>query len=77
MEHEFYNGLSLGLMVIVAVKKFGPALAKYLDEGIDVSQNCDNIICKKLDDIIIFNVSVTYRNLKLNIIKAGMMISST
>lgn len=37
MEHEFYNGLSLGLMAIFAVKKFGPALAKYADEGIDVS----------------------------------------
>lgn len=35
MEHEFYNGLSLGIMVVVAVKKFGPMAAKYADAGID------------------------------------------
>lgn len=35
MEHEYYNGLSLGLMVIYAVKKFGPLVAKKMDEGID------------------------------------------
>ncbi|XP_063708547.1 ATP synthase subunit b, mitochondrial [Culicoides brevitarsis] len=35
MEHEFYNGLALGLMVIFAVKQFGPAVAKWADKEID------------------------------------------
>uniref|UniRef100_A0A336LPR7 E3 UFM1-protein ligase 1 homolog n=1 Tax=Culicoides sonorensis TaxID=179676 RepID=A0A336LPR7_CULSO len=35
MEHEFYNGISLAIMVIFAVKKLGPAIAKFADEGID------------------------------------------
>lgn len=37
MEHEYYNGISLAIMVIFAVKKLGPAAAKYADEEIDVS----------------------------------------
>lgn len=37
MEHEFYNGISLAIIVILAVKKMGPAAAKFADEGIDVS----------------------------------------
>ena len=37
MEHEYYNGISLGIMVIFAIKKFGPQVAKALDDGIDVS----------------------------------------
>lgn len=36
MEHEYYNGLSLAIMVIYAVKKFGPAVAAYCDKEIDV-----------------------------------------
>ncbi|KAL9692268.1 hypothetical protein quinque_015827 [Culex quinquefasciatus] len=35
MEHEYYNGLSLAIMVIYAVKKFGPAVAAYCDKEID------------------------------------------
>ncbi|XP_017780125.1 PREDICTED: ATP synthase subunit b, mitochondrial [Nicrophorus vespilloides] len=35
LEHEFYSGLSLALMCVVAVKKIGPGLAKYLDKEID------------------------------------------
>lgn len=35
MEHEYYNGISLGIMVIYAVKKFGPAVAAYCDKEID------------------------------------------
>ncbi|KAJ8684739.1 hypothetical protein QAD02_020532 [Eretmocerus hayati] len=34
-EHEFYSGLSLFMVLIVGIKKFGPAVAKYLDKGID------------------------------------------
>lgn len=35
MEHEYYNGLSLAIMVIYAVKKFGPSVAAYCDKEID------------------------------------------
>lgn len=35
MEHEYYNGLSLAIMVVFAVKKFGPSLAAYLDKEVD------------------------------------------
>uniref|UniRef100_A0A1Y9H2V7 ATP synthase subunit b n=1 Tax=Anopheles dirus TaxID=7168 RepID=A0A1Y9H2V7_9DIPT len=35
MEHEYYNGLSLAIMVVFAVKKFGPSLASYLDKEVD------------------------------------------
>uniref|UniRef100_U5EXN0 ATP synthase subunit b n=1 Tax=Corethrella appendiculata TaxID=1370023 RepID=U5EXN0_9DIPT len=35
MEHEYYGGLSLGIMCIFAVKKFGPSIAAYCDKEID------------------------------------------
>ncbi|KAH8369783.1 hypothetical protein KR093_000955, partial [Drosophila rubida] len=35
MEHEYYSGLSLGIMAVVAVKKLGPAVAKWADGEID------------------------------------------
>jgi len=35
MEHEYYSGLSLAIMAIVAVKKLGPAIAKWADSEID------------------------------------------
>ncbi|XP_073843143.1 ATP synthase subunit b, mitochondrial [Musca autumnalis] len=35
MEHEYYSGLSLAIMAIVAVKKLGPAAAKWADGEID------------------------------------------
>jgi F-type H+-transporting ATPase subunit b len=38
MEHEYYSGLSILLMVVYATKKFGPSLAAYLDKEVDVSQ---------------------------------------
>lgn len=37
MEHEYYSGLSIAIMVIFATKKFGPQLAAYLDKEVDVS----------------------------------------
>jgi hypothetical protein len=37
MEHEFYSGISILLMVIYATKKFGPSVAASLDKEIDVS----------------------------------------
>jgi len=35
MEHEFYTGLSILIMMVYAVKKFGPNIAAYLDKEID------------------------------------------
>jgi F-type H+-transporting ATPase subunit b len=37
MEHEYYSGLSILLMVVYATKKFGPSMAAYLDKEVDVS----------------------------------------
>jgi F-type H+-transporting ATPase subunit b len=36
LEHEFYTGISLFIMAVYAVKKFGPKVAAYLDKEIDV-----------------------------------------
>ena len=36
MEHEYYTGLSIFVMVLYAVKKFGPPIGKYLDKEIEV-----------------------------------------
>ncbi|XP_055378433.1 ATP synthase subunit b, mitochondrial [Condylostylus longicornis] len=35
MEHEFYSGLSLAIMAVIAVKKLGPGIAAYCDKEID------------------------------------------
>ncbi|XP_066999321.1 ATP synthase subunit b, mitochondrial [Anabrus simplex] len=35
MEHEYYTGISLAIMSVVAVKKLGPVLAKFADKQID------------------------------------------
>lgn len=40
MEHEFYSGLSILMMVVYATKKFGPQVAAYLDKEVDVSRQC-------------------------------------
>lgn len=37
MEHEYYSGISLAIMVYVAVTKLGPKLAEFADKEIDVS----------------------------------------
>ncbi|XP_013778945.1 ATP synthase subunit b, mitochondrial-like [Limulus polyphemus] len=34
LEHEFYTGLCIAIMVIFAAKKFGPGVSKYLDKEI-------------------------------------------
>lgn len=39
MEHEYYSGLSLAIMIIFAVKKFGPSIAAYCDKEIDQISN--------------------------------------
>ncbi|XP_020816974.1 ATP synthase subunit b, mitochondrial [Drosophila serrata] len=35
MEHEYYSGLSLGIMAVIAVKKLGPLISKWADGEID------------------------------------------
>ncbi|KAK7073055.1 ATP synthase F(0) complex subunit B1, mitochondrial, partial [Halocaridina rubra] len=35
MEHEFYTGITILIMVVFAVKKFGKGVAAYLDKEID------------------------------------------
>uniref|UniRef100_A0A6M2DMM8 ATP synthase subunit b n=1 Tax=Xenopsylla cheopis TaxID=163159 RepID=A0A6M2DMM8_XENCH len=35
MEHEFYTGLSLAVICIIATKKLGPVIAKYADGEVD------------------------------------------
>jgi len=35
MEHEYYTGLSLAIMMVVAIKKLGPTIAAYCDKEID------------------------------------------
>lgn len=42
MEHEYYSGLSILIMVIFATKKFGPSMAAYLDKEVDVSISSDS-----------------------------------
>lgn len=39
MEHEFYSGISLFIMAVVAVKKLGPKLAAYLDKEVDAVED--------------------------------------
>lgn len=46
MEHEYYTGLSLLIMVAVAAKKFGPSLAAWLDKEVDVSDILLSLIMK-------------------------------
>lgn len=42
MEHEYYSGLSILMMIVYATKKFGPGLASYLDKEVDVSWSLDS-----------------------------------
>ena len=39
MEHEYYTGLSLLLMVGLAAKKLGPNIAAWLDKEVEVSSS--------------------------------------
>jgi F-type H+-transporting ATPase subunit b len=38
MEHEFYTGLSILIAIVYSTKKFGPAIGKWLDKEVDVSE---------------------------------------
>jgi len=35
MEHEYYSGLSIAIMAVIAVKKLGPTVANWTDKEID------------------------------------------
>jgi len=48
MEHEFYTGLSIAIMGIYAVKKLGPATAKFLDAEVAVSEINDRCLAPQL-----------------------------
>lgn len=39
LEHEFYSGLSLAIMIIYAVKKMGPGVAAFCDREVDKVEN--------------------------------------
>ncbi|PSN53596.1 ATP synthase subunit b [Blattella germanica] len=39
MEHEFYSGISLLIMAVVAVKKLGPMISNYLDKEVDAVED--------------------------------------
>jgi len=38
MEHEYYSGISLAIMIIFAAKKFGPGIAAYLDKEVEAQE---------------------------------------
>lgn len=56
MEHEYYTGLSLLIMVYIAAKKFGPSLGAWLDKEIDAEENqwneSRNESIKSLEDAV-------------------------
>jgi len=39
MEHEFFNGLALVMLITIIVKKFGPSVSEYLDKELDDERN--------------------------------------
>lgn len=65
MEHEYYSGLSILLMVVYATKKFGPGLAAYLDKEVDVSFSSS-----LLSDIEFTKLFLNFRKLKRSGTKA-------
>lgn len=42
LEHEYYAGISIGLMVVYAIKTFGPSLASSLDSTVQASDAAFN-----------------------------------
>ncbi|XP_076304463.1 ATP synthase subunit b, mitochondrial [Tachypleus tridentatus] len=56
LEHEFYTGLCIAIMVIFAAKKFGPGVAKYADKEIAEYEGMwneyKNLSVKTLEDAI-------------------------
>ncbi|XP_012260952.2 ATP synthase subunit b, mitochondrial [Athalia rosae] len=56
LEHEYYTGLSIAIMLIYATKKFGPVLASYTDkwnaEYLDELNGARNDEIKTMEDAI-------------------------
>lgn len=44
MEHEYFTGLTLGIMAVYAIKKFGPGVAAALDKEVDSFESGYNSI---------------------------------
>lgn len=45
MEHEYYTGLSILIMVYLATTKMGPGISKWLDKEVDVRIFIGVFIC--------------------------------
>ena len=43
LEHEFYNGISIFIICVAVVKKFGPKIAAYLDKEVDAYETDLNL----------------------------------
>lgn len=67
MEHEFYSGLSILMMVVYATKKFGPQMAAYLDKEVDVSLTANASVDAG------FSLKSRFRKLKPN----GMKVATS
>ncbi|KAF5275380.1 hypothetical protein FQA39_LY06837 [Lamprigera yunnana] len=56
LEHDFYGGLSLMLLTIIATKKLGPDFAKFLDKKVDEYEmslnNTQELHKKHFEDLI-------------------------
>lgn len=39
LEHEFYSGCTILIMILYAINKFGPATSKWLEEKVDAEDN--------------------------------------
>lgn len=59
MEHEFYSGISILLMVVYATKKFGPSVAAYLDKELDVSLRIRLKLYNELKQVSLHNFRPT------------------
>lgn len=68
MEHEFYNGISLAIMAVAAVKLLGPKVAKFADDGIDVSNQ--KILTFRIANFVSYS-----RKLRRNTVKGAILKS--
>ncbi|KAI8437313.1 hypothetical protein MSG28_011674 [Choristoneura fumiferana] len=59
MEHEYYSGLSLLVMIYVAAKKLGPSISAYLDKEVDLEKsNLERRLAQRhMVDWIVTNVT--------------------
>jgi len=55
-DHDFYNGISLAAILIWGTKKFGPALAEYLDQEVD--KYADGWNQGRVDELAFYNEQI-------------------